>query len=579
MRMTTLMIPCAILAMPALGDLPAALDRVPANAAAIIGIQSLSGFHSDLSGIAEMFNIRDLGGPLEMAEMLLATHGLNAQGSAALVIMPGEDGFVDVTGPQPTMFAILPVDSYDEMVGAFSGDAGDAITELAMGGDVVFATNLGGGFCAIAPESASLDGLGEIRGMLARHSAHVGAAGQSVIEGSDLFVALDIKAFSPAIEQKMGEMRDTFAMIQGLMGEQGAGMGQMVDMIDGLASALTEDGQSAVLGINVDADGVSLDASAQFREGSELAAMAGGGGNASALLDRVPDMPFIVAWGMDFSSPQLKSWMAEMSEAAMALQPGGANPFGGIMKTGEMMDLLDGSAFVMGEPPSLMMGGIFHNMMEFKASSDSQKLLDATRQMLPEMDGMNQGGITFNTTLDVGVKEIAGTSVDTWSMKMTPDPENPAAQQMNMAFGMIFGSNGGPNGYYAAVDGGMITTMSLNDQLMAKAIKAASEGNGLASGNKLRAAIARQPEGSVIQGFLDVGTLGKQIMAMAAMMPGIPQFEIPDNLAPVGVSLATGSGGLHGRLHVPQGIIDLISTIQEQVGDEMGGEGGGGPRF
>ena len=60
---------------------------------------------------------------------------------------------------------------------------------------------------------------------------------------------------------------------------------------------------------------------------------------------------------------------------------------------------------------------------------------------------------------------------------------------------------------------------------------------------------------------------------------GAPRFEIPDNLAPIGVSLATGSGGLHGRLHVPQGIIDLISSIKEQVADEMGGEEGDGPRF
>ncbi len=579
MRMPTLMIPCAVFAMPVLGDLPAALDRVPTNAAAVIGIQSLESFHSDISGIADLFQIEDLGGPLEMAQMLLSTPGLNASGSAALVIMPGEDGFVDVSGPEPTMFAILPVASYDEMVGAFGGDAAAAVTELSMDGDVVFATNLGGGFCAIAPEAANLRGVGEVRGAAPAHATHVGMSGQRVIESSDLFVALDIKAFTPAIEQAMGEMRQSMAMVQTLMGEQGAGMGQMVDMVDGLSTMLTEDGQAAVLGINVNSSGVSLDASAQFREGSQIASMAAKGGNASSLLDRVPDMPFIAAFAVDMSSPQLKEWMAEMSEAAMAMQPGDANPFG-FVKTGELMELVDGSAFVMGNPPSLLMGGIFHSMMEFKASSDSQKLLAATREMLPKMDGMSQQGITFNATLDAGVKQVAGTMVDTWSMKMAPDPENPAAQRMAMMFSMIFGPNQGPHGYYAPVEGGLITTMALNDDLLARAIKAANAGHGLASGEKVSTAIASQPEGAIVQGFLDVGVLGKQLMSMAAMMgPGAPQLEIPENLAPIGVSLATGSGGLHGRVHVPQGILNMISAMSRQMADEMGGGEGGGPRF
>ena len=349
-------------------------------------------------------------------------------------------------------------------------------------------------------------------------------------------------------------------------------------MIDGVSAMLTEDGQAAVIGVNVDGSGVSLDASAQFREGSDAASLASVTGNASEMLDHVPDMPFIFAFAMDLSSPALKAWMADMSEMAMAMQPAEANPFG-FMNPGELMELVDGSAFVMGNPPSLMMGGIFHSMMEFKASKDPAVLRSASREMVAKMDGMSQGGITFNSTIDADVKEIAGSSVDRWSMKMTPDPEDPAGAQMAMAFSMIFGPNGGPRGYYATADSGLISTMSENDELMARAIEAANEGNGLASGNKLREAISRQPEGSLVQVFVDVGTLGKQVMGMMAMMGGGgPEVDIPDNLPPVGMSLASGGGGLHGRIHVPQGIIDMISSLAEEMAPGAGNEGDG-PRF
>lgn len=585
MRTPTMILPCVLLAMPALGDMPKAMDRVPANAAAIVGVPNLSQFHSDLSGIGEMFGGGKLDQPLQMAQMLLSTPGLDASGSAALVFMPDENGVLDFENTaKPTMFAVLPVTSYDEMVGAFEGDPAAAVAELTMQGESVFAVNLGGGFCAIAPEAEDLAGLGDARGTSAGHAQRVGAVGQSVIDGSDIFVAVDIKAFAPTIESAMDEMRSGMEMAQMMMGEQGAGMAQMIDTIDGLKRQLIEDGGAAVVGMGISESGLSLDASAQFREGSEIAELASRPGNATGLLNRVPDMPFLVAFSMDLSSPQLKEWMVEMSEAAMAMQGEGGQPnpmnFMNFGEMGELMDLHDGSAFVMGNPPSMMMGGMFHSMVEFKASSEPQKLVEATRQMVAKMDGMSQGGITFNATADAGVKEIAGRSIDTWSMRMTPDPEDPTGGQMAMAFSMIFGPNGGPAGYYTAVDSGMITTMAQNDQLMADAIEAATSGNGLASGEKLSAALAHQPEGSIVQGFVDVGLLGKQFMQMAAMMgPQAPQFTIPDNLAPIGMSLATGSGGLHGRLHVPQGLLNFVADMQEQFGG-AGAEGEGeGPRF
>jgi len=73
-------------------------------------------------------------------------------------------------------------------------------------------------------------------------------------------------------------------------------------------------------------------------------------------------------------------------------------------------------------------------------------------------------------------------------------------------------------------------------------------------------------------------SIAKQGMAMAAMFGGGPDIEIPDNLNPIGLAMATGGGGVQTRVHVPTNVLKLIASVAEmQAG--MRGEPDEGPRF
>jgi len=492
-----------------------------------------------------------------------------------MVILRGEDGFAAIDGDATQMYAIVAVRNYDEMVGALGGDASELVTTLSLGDEDVYASNLGGGFCALAPDASLLKGAGTARGMLGAHEAFLGEIGRRVVGENDVSVALNISAFRPAIESGFGEMRSTMDDMAMMMGDQGAGIEQFIRGLNGLEQMLLDDGRAAVLGLDVDEHGFSIDAGVQFSEDSQAAELASSPGHAKAMLDRVPDVPIIFAFSMDMSSPAMKEWIADLVSGASDMGPDKA--MFGMMNVSDLMDQQDGSAFIMGDSPSLMMGGMFQNMLEFKSTKDSKNFIGETRQLVQKMDGMSQGGITFNTTLDAGAKTIEGVKVDAWSMRMTPDPENPAAGQMAMVFPMIFGPNMGPQGYYAAVDGGLITTMGQNDALMAKAIASARGGGGLSSNEKMRRAMSHQPEDAVATVFIDYGRLGKQVMNMAAMMGQQAPFEIPEEMDLIGMSIATSGGGVQGRIHVPQDLLDLATkfTALQNENDRNGG----GPRF
>ncbi len=575
-----LMMPVIVLTVHTEADLPEVLDRVPERAAAVVGVTNMQQFHADIQLLGEVFSEGEFAQPMTMIEMFLATPGLNPGGSAALVVLPGEDGLIDPTGPEPDMFVLLPVSSYDTMIEALGGDVGEEVTTIDMGDEQMFVTNLGGGFCAAAQDRDTLAQAVGIQGRKDTHARLIGTVGQRALAHADLFIEVNIPAFTPAIHASMEEFRGNIEMIAMMAGEQGQGLQQMAALATRLEETLTRDGRFATLALGVDEGGLLLGATCQFREGSDAAGLASVHADAAPLLQRVPDMSYLFATAFDMSAPELKEWMREFTDAMMQMNPGQQQMFG-VMDIGEVLDLQNGSAFVMGNPPSLMMGGIFHSALEYKATGDPKKMIEVTRQSLSKLDGVSQGGITFNATCDTASKTIAGVSIDVWSMRMTPDPEVPESAQMGMLLPMIFGPNMGPSGYYAVVDDGLISTFAQNDDLMTRAIEAARTGQGLGSSEMVRSALSNHPNAFAIA-LIDVGTITRQIMQLAAMMGQQAPFEVPENMAPVSMSLSGADGGLEGRIYLPASLLEMIADIASQYEASMEDapdDDGAGPRF
>lgn len=554
-----------VLAMPALA-VPPALDRVPEDAALVVAVENLQQFHDEIKGFADLFGIQPLREPLQMAGQLLGTEGLNAQGSVAMVLLAGEGGVVE-QGQEPRMVVVAPVSDFEAMAQGVGGEQAEGLLTFEMDGETVYAKPIGEGYAVMSPSAEVARAFAGEGGHSGAHERRLGQSGRRAAEGADVVAIVNVPAFAPMIRAAGAEMQNNMAMMGAMMGEQGKGFAQMGQMLAGMVETLAEDGQSAVLALEAGEGGLELDAAAQFRAGSDAAETLSVAGKARELLSHVPDTEFLFAGAMDVSNPKLKGVMMELAKASQEMNPEQAQAMG-FMNFGRLSELQDGSAFLMGDPPALMMGGLWNKTVTYTKTSDPGGLVEETAKATREMDGVSVEGITFNTSYEAGALQVEGVNVDRWSMRMSADPDNPMGGQMAMQFNMMFGPMG-LQGYTAQVEGGTVTMMSQNAEFMASALRAAKEGNGLGRGDRLAGPAGRLPESTVAEVYIGVGPLMRQGMNMAAMFGQPMQMDLPERIEPVGMGVATGEGGVQGRLVVPQSVLETISQIQRQMGGGM----------
>ncbi len=97
-----------------------------------------------------------------------------------------------------------------------------------------------------------------------------------------------------------------------------------------------------------------------------------------------------------------------------------------------------------------------------------------------------------------GEKEVAGVKVDSFEARMAPDPTSPLAGPMGP---MLWGPSGGPSGYIAKVDGGVLMTLSKNSTLMGSALASAKGEKSLGQEKVLSQVSGMLPKGRVAEGL------------------------------------------------------------------------------
>ncbi|MFM9997216.1 MAG: hypothetical protein ACKVU4_15615 [Phycisphaerales bacterium] len=568
-----------VFAPAALGQV-AALDRVPAGTPIVIAVPSLARFQAAMNTVAQTFGMPMDFGP--MAEMSKAVNlaGLNQNGSAALAIMAGEDGRVDFEN-EPPMVLLLPVSDYAKFIEAGGGDASAAVAEVDPfeEGEPAYAKNLGGGYVAMGPDKDVIEAFKGAPGNAAAHKAFLGANGGAAVDASALSIVASIQALSPDINQAMEGFKQQLAMVAEMGGGNMAGQ---VAAMEAFVTALTRDGQSVVLGFGVGDTGMSLNLAAQFKEGSEAAGFLAAKGAAGGLLDRVPNQPYLFAFAMDTSSAGIKALMKKATQGAANADPEAAKAMGLTDAMMKQLDSVDGMSMMMGVSPAMMMTGLFANSTLFVKTKDAKGYAAAMKDMCGKMDGQTVQGFTYKTSYATAAKKVEGVTVDEWSLKMEPDPNDPAAAQAMMAMSAVFGPEGGFNGYIAPAESGLVFTYAKNDQLLGQAL-AAAKGGGLGADAGVKTVDAALPSDRTLEGYIGIGQILDMVMGFAAMVGGPAlNVEIPDDLPPIGMGASTHSGGARMVVFAPTRVLTTIQQlIQEaqQGADGNPGNPAGQPRF
>lgn len=582
----------------ALADIPAALDRVPANAPVAMAVQNIEKFDAKFKKLTAVFGPAAEANP-DMAAVasLLNTPGLNRSGSLAVAVMEDPGKPEGAAAPDPMngddmlqngpVVVIVPVTDAAKFIEAFGGDpkafTKDAVLELDGPADApefpgpMFAKDLGGGYIAMGPMKDVVTKFDGAAGRLAAHTTALGATGKRIADSADWLIVSNIAAIAPAVRQNMQDMKQQAAAA---MQMAGGGNEQMLDLADSAANAFLRDAQVGVVGFGIDDGGVWVDLGAQFKEGSEASKLMQGKSGADKLTGRLPNQAFIFAGSIDSSQPGVRSMLGDALKAAAAGTAENKGPAGpGIWADlGKMVEKLDGSSFLVGTSPGGIMGGLLANSVAFVATKDPATYTGVLKQAAKDFNGKTIDGITYTTTYEEGAAEAGGAKIDKYSMLGQVDPNSPMAMQMQQAMMMMYGAAGGPSGFVAPVEGGVIQTMTPNTPLVTAAMESAKTGKGLSEHAELKAVADKLPANRAMEMFIGV----RSILDMIG--PFLPiAADAPAVIPPIGMGLAATEGGGQFRVYVPNAVLETIAGFAEEAaGEEMDApadDAGKPPRF
>lgn len=553
-----------ILAAPVWAQVPPAVDRLPQDALVVASVRNLGELRQNMERIAGLVDVPvEEGGFAEFVE-LLDQPGVNADGSAAMAVLPGEEN----EEGEPPMVAVLPVSDFAAFVKAFGGTGEGPVEMVQIDGNDVFIKNLEGGFAAMSDREELLAAFAGEAGSAAAFEKMLGPVGQNIAESANLLVITNIPALAPAIREGYEMQKE---QMLGMAAAMNPGQEANTALIDHLVETFLRDAQAGVMGLSAGEGGISLDFGAQFKEGSELAGRFDAEGQAASLLGNLPDMPYYFAMATDVSSAGIKGMIKQLADVAAEADPEGAKAMGVTDTLMKQLDNIDGVGFLLGTSPALMGGGILINSVQFIKTDDPAAYIESTKAYLTQLDDTEIQGVKYDTAFEPAAATVAETEAAAWSVRMQLDPADPMAQQMQMSQMMIFGPTGGPGGFIAPAEGGVVMTFSRNSQLLEQALTAAATPEGLGTDETLKGVQGSLPAGRVFEGYIGTKSILETAMGFIGMMAGPIDFQPPADLPPVGLGGTTDSGGVRMNIFVPNQVITTFKDLGAAVEEAQGG--------
>jgi hypothetical protein len=427
--------------------------------------------------------------------------------------------------------------------------------------------DVGGGFVAVGPLAELVQEFSGTAGNVNAHMERIGRAGERVLEGNDVTMIANIEKLAPYIREGAEQMKAQMGMMMAMAGPEAQQAQGAMDMMVGVIDAVAADGQAGLMGVQLSPAGVSLDTGVQFRAETASAKLFAEAGDTGELLAHLPATGFMFAYAIDTSNAGVSRVFSEMAGLADKMGEGASG-----LNFAEMMKDASGAAGVMGSVP-LMGAGLFSNVVTLTKTADARAVVEKMKSAMTALNGRSAQGIKYITSFEPAATEIGGVEVARFSMNMAPDGsgEGAAFGPAQMIMPMLFGPQGGPNGYIAAVDGAVVQTLSQNTPLMEQAIAAARDGGGLGATEAVKTVSARLPEDRVFEFYMSIDQVMNAVGPMAATFGVMPGFQKMEALPPVGVGTSIGDGGMVSRVHVPNEVLAWFVQFGQQMQNQNGG--------
>ncbi len=552
----------------AFAALPEIADRVPGNAQVVITLSNMDAFITQVESMGKLFGSGDQG-PMKELDELRNAKGIKKDGSVAIAVMPTADG-EPADSETPNMLVFVPVTDYKAFVAGFDGDATQDVSTLNMKGEDGFSRDIGNGYALLSPIKELVQAYEASKGQREVLMARAGARGRDIIERSDMVIIADVQSMKPMLEKGLNEIPNPADLMGGMGGGGGGGdeaNAQIAEMKK-IGENFIRDGSAGIVGVNLSGGNVVINLGAQFTKGSELAGFFAGSGNSGALLNKLPATPFLMAIAMDMTSPGIRTILTNLQKLGAAEGQEGSQLSKMLFGGGEG---IEGTATVIGfNPMALMGGGLFINSTQYTATKDPAGTQAKVKAAMESMNGLETKEGSFATKYEVGVVEVSGVKADKSTMKITPGADSDP--MMGQAMAMMLGPTQELTMLSAAVEGGIVTTMSNNPPLLSSALEAAKSGKGLGGDEAITVTRSLMPANRVFEGYLGTKALLDSVGPFLAMIGGPEELPVPATLAPVGMAMTSGDEGMSFSIVIPA---DNMKAFAE-IAKAMEGMNGGG---
>ena len=577
----------ALLAWPGQADardrFDAALEHVPAGAEIILAVPNLAAASEAIASFRQATGlpIEELDDVLgELKRELGLGAGIDDDG-ALLVVFAGVGEAITV-GIEPAIMIMVPVTDYAQFVEGLGGDSEAELTPVNLpDAPDAHATRLGD-HALLAESHDALQAID--REDLGVELAGLGVAGDRAVETAQAMLYIDIAALAPALRQSLDMLEFQLEMLADearMMDPQSAVVFDIIDAVGRDLAEMALDGlRSALLSLHVGEAGLSFDQHVGLVADSRLAGFfPGGEAQAKPELDRLPDIPWLIASTIDLTVLDLDG----IADVVLELMPDADElpeavrwiaPL--IEPTMQAMRLTRSGAMVLQVPEMMMMmgGGELMRGVQISRVDDVEAFLRLQRELTEAMDGIEMliadpwqmaaepRHARMVATYEPDVFQIDGIAV----AELTIDYELPEDLDPMLAEMMAAQSSAM---YVAAKGERIVTTMTLDRELLRDALAMIDTADGLGTAPALEAAReAGLPPNAFAEGYLSLPGIADLANGFV-MMFGMPAIELDPDVQPATFGAAIEQGVVTQRLHVPSNAIRAVVEYFEAM-DAMG---------
>ena len=351
------------------------------------------------------------------------------------------------------------------------------------------------------------------------------------------------------------------------------------------AERFLSDCQGVVFSVNLNDQGILMGGLSEFTADSKFGTTVSQFKNTSQpLLAGLPDRKYYAFVGMAVDRKALSSVMNDCLDPITAeLKKSGDNG----KQIAAMLDsakTLAGSIDRVAGGYPVAQGAVGNEAIIQQVSvvqGDAQKIASAEHSLLTGLGQLfalapkEAGQIKMDMT--EGAKTVDGVKLDSYSMTITPDPNNAQAAQVQQMMGMIYGPQG-MGGLMGVIDNKtFVAFQGANDKLIADGIAAAkSQKDVLSTSQGVQSVSAQLPKQRWLEEYIALDNIVSSGVRYAQAF-GLPvKMKVPQDLPPIGIAAGTEGPALRGEVFIPSQTVQSLISAGLQAYQQMQNGGNGG---